>query len=195
MSTASGHLGDAPLHTSATPATPALHERYRRYRIQQGRELLTLLPREGIRALLRQRIASAPATSGSGLAMEELAHVCAELLPLPPFAVWLQDFQEHRRAHLEVDHLGPSGPEGPQGAPVTVAVRSFLADGEGWTAELVVRPEGERWCGVLHFHRGEGAPVARTGDIFSEVRPEEVRARFRAFDDHTLRAFLRSSLP
>lgn len=183
--------------SAALPVTPALRDRYTRYRLQQGRELLTLLPREGIRVLLRRRLLADRAGGDPGLAMEELATACADLLPLPPFAVWLRDFQEHRRAYLETDVLGPAGPEAPEGAPVTVAVRSFLADGEAWTAELVVRQgsDGRRWDGCLHFHRGEGDPVARTGDVFSEPRAEEVRERFRAFDDHTLRAFLRSSLP
>jgi hypothetical protein len=177
------------------PATQALRDRYARYRIQQGRELLTLLPREGIRALLRHRLASARPRESSGLAMEELAAACADLLPLPPFERWLQDFRHNRTAYLESDTFGPAGPQSPEGAPVTVAVRSFLADGEAWTAELVVHPDGPRWCGLLHFHRGEGEPMARTGEIFRESRSDVVRDRFRSFDDHTLRAFLRSSLP
>lgn len=181
---------------ASLPATRALRERYLRYRLQQGRELLTLLPREGIRSLLRQRLAGERPASESQFAMEELASACADLLPLPPFEVWLRDFQTNRPAHLEVDVLGSAGPEGPEGAPVTVAVRSFLADGEAWTAELVVRadPPGS-WCGSLHFRRGEGRALARTGEVFREAGAQRVRERFRAFDDHTLRAFLRSCLP
>jgi hypothetical protein len=190
---------DAPVRwggrAPAPPATRALRERYARYQLQQGRELLALLPREGIRSLLRRRLTDERSGTGSQFAMEELASACAELLPLPPFEIWLRDFHANRPAYLEIDVLGPAGPEGPEGAPVTVAVRSFLADGEAWTAELIVRADPPGWCGSLHFRRGESQAGARTGDVFRADRAEGIRERFRSFDDHTLQAFLRSSLP
>ena len=183
------------------PPTDALRERYERYRQQQGRDLLPLLPKDGIRALLRQRVTrGAPAMGAEAApadpsrAMEELAAVCADLLPLPPFDVWLADFRAHRAAHLEHDPHSARGPVGPDGAPVTIAVRAFLYDGEAWTAELVVREDPPEWCGRLHFHRGESEPVARTGEIFREPQASLVRARWRHFDDHSLQALLRSAL-
>jgi hypothetical protein len=194
--------GARPGQRSAAP-TDALRQRYERYRQQQGRDLLPLIPREGIRALLRHRVERSRPIQGWGngsdelepdFAMEELAAVCADLLPLPPFEVWLADFRSNRAAHLENDGSGRRGPVGPDGAPVTIAVRSFLHDGEAWTAELVVREDPPDWCGRLHFHRGGTEPLARTGEIFRDAQASLIRERWRRFDDRSLEALLRSAL-
>lgn len=183
---ASGPIGSAP-------TTAALQERYHRYRLQQGRDLLALLSKEGMRALLRRR-ALGERSGDPSLEMEELATMCADLLPLPPFSVWLEDFRQNREAYVEHDRMAPAGPAGPEGAPVTIAVRSFLHDGEAWTAELVVREDPPSWCGRVQFRRGEGEPVATTGEIFRDVQAALVRERWRSFDDRALSGFLRSAL-
>jgi hypothetical protein len=175
---------------------PALRFRYEAYRVQQGRDLVALLPREGLRALLREmHDAGAAFDFGSADGFEALAHRCADLLPLPPFEVWARDFAQNRAAY--------GGPDAPPLAPsrateeaVTVAVAEFLSDrGEEWIASLEVRQLDLRWTGTVRFHRSTSAATCRTGPILRESDPESVRARFAGFDRTTLSALLRSALP
>ena len=175
---------------------PALRSRYEAYRVQQGRELVALLPREGLRALLREMHDAGTAIDfASAGGFETLAHRCADLLPLPPFDVWARDFARNRAAY--------GGPESPPLAPtrasgeaVTVAVVDFLNDrGEEWVASLEVRRQDLLWTGTVRFHRPASAAACRTGPILREADPESVRARFDGFDRTTLSALLRSALP
>lgn len=175
---------------------PALRSRYRTYRLQQGREFLALIPREGLRALLREMHAAAGGFDfESADGFEALARRCVDLLPLPPFEVWALDFARNRSAYG-----GPEAPSlGPALAaedPVTVAVADFLDDrGTEWVASLEVRELDHRWIGTVRFHRPTSAATCRTGPILRETNPEDVHARFAGFGRTTLSALLRSALP
>jgi len=165
--------------------------------MQQGREFVRLIPREGLRALLRklhdEEVGGFDFASEDGF--QALANHCAELLPLPPFEIWAQDFARNRIAH--------GGPESPPLAPtlaaektVTVAVAEFLSEGgEEWIASLEVRENDRGWTGTIRFHRDGSTQVCRTGPIIREEHPESVRMRFEGFDRTTLSALLRSALP
>ena len=169
----------------------SLLERYRAYRRAQGRELLTIIPREGVRSLLRTFEPSSP---DDGDVLDELAARCSELLPLPPFDVWARDFHE-ARAEYESLPGPPLAPESPDGEAVTVEVRSIAFRQSEWVAALALRAHDDQWVGHVRFHPSSGAQVYTTGDIFRESSPLQVRERFRSFDDGTLNAFLRSALP
>lgn len=168
------------------PGLEGLRGLYERYCDHQSRELLRLIPRDGLRAVCR-----AAREKGDG-AGDPLARVLAHarsLLPLPPFESWMAAYLADRAPYLEV--LGiretPSRPE-----PVLVDVRSM---GETWLAELHLFERDGRWGGFLRFTRGESDPGHRTADIFCGDDPAEARRRFRSFSVATLEAFLRSVLP
>ena len=194
-------LREAPESVDETPtaigaANPTLRSRYEAYRLQQGRDLLALLPREGVRHLLRQMHADRGGFDfQTADGFEELARLCVDLLPLPPFDVWARDFSLHRAAY--------GGPEAPPLAPAlggdaaaTVAVRDFRSErGEEWVASLELSDLDGRWAGAVRFHRPESDSTCRTGPILRETRPEDVRERFEGFDRTTLGALLRSALP
>lgn len=178
---------------TASPATEALRLRYAAYRLRQGRDLLTLLPREGVRSLVR--LARSEDTRAEP-SFEDLARLAADLLPLPPFGAWLEDFHRHRAEHLAIAEPPVSaGPVTPAGESVTLEVRGFRTGNEEWVASLVVHEVPEGWRGAVHFHRPPETRSVRTADIFREADVTAVRDRFRAFDEATLGAFLRSSLP
>jgi hypothetical protein len=175
------------------PATEALRLRYAGYRTRQGRDLLALMPREGVRSLLRLLRAREPEVEPT---LDRVAVLAAEILPLPPFRIWLEDFHRHRAEHLA--QAGPpvaAGPAAPEGEAVTIDVRSFSTGPEEWVAALLVHAVDEGWRGAIHFHRPPEARSVRTADIFREADVTAVRDRFRGFDGVTLAAFLRSALP
>lgn len=178
-------------------ATEPLRRRYVEYRARQGRELLALIPREGLRSLIRAereaRGGDLDVTSANGL--EILASRCEALLPLPPFDVWARDFHRNRRAHAGPD--APSiTPTSPDRQPVTVDVREFRSpEGVVWVAALDLQGGDQRWTGAVRFHSPAASGVHRTGPILRETDGAEVRERFRSFDVATLRALLRSALP
>lgn len=173
------------------PVSKALTRRYLEYRLRQGRELLALIPREGRRELIR----ACRARTGGGESIEGLADFCADLLPLPPLAGWLADFQEHRAAHLALDDPSAVGPRSPDGSPVIVGVRELRHDDRGWVAQLLVAPRDGGWEGAIHFHSPDAATAVRTGGVFRETEVEAIRHRFDALDPSTVTAFLRSALP
>lgn len=179
----------------ASPATVALRERYRAYRLRQGRDLLNLIPREGLREVVRACRPLAGLTPGADVSLDDLSSFCADLLPLPPLSVWMADFQGNREAHLADQAAAEAGPRTPEGTPVVVAVRHFRAVGHEWAGQLLVWPCEDRWEGAIQFHRDETARVWRTAAIFQEPSVTAIRQRFDIFDDTTLSAFLRSSLP
>lgn len=172
--------------------TEALAHRYAAYRLRQGRELLQLVSREGRREIIR----ACRDRTGGGDSLDELAAFCATLLPLPPLAVWLEDFQQHRSAHLALDDPAAVGPRTPDGSPVIVGVRELRHAGCAWVAQLLVTPRDTGWHGAIHFHRqdGDGSSV-RTGHIFREGGVEAIRERFDSLGSSTVAAFLRSALP
>lgn len=198
--------------TTTAPApvqSPSLLERYRAYRVAQGRELLNLLPREGLRSVLRHLQSREGGLAASGVAvvgadprepegglqtLDDLAARCSELLPLPPFHVWLQDFHRARGEYATLPGP-PMAPETADGEAVTVETRELVHQGDSWVASLALRPLEDRWVGHIRFHSSEDDRMHQTGEILREGSPTEVRERFRGFDDHTVTAFLRSTLP
>ena len=190
-----GHTG---VPATVVPASEgALRRRYEAYCRRQSLRLLSLIPREAIRPLYREAREEALAGSAPGESvgdpLEVLLGFCGRLLPLPPFAEWLQDTQAHPAAHLDDEGLAFDSPR--SGGPVTVEVRPLDARGAQWYAALDVRADGGVWRGRITFRSREGGTTHRTGDVFSEPEAESVRSRFLEFDDPTLEAFLRSSLP
>lgn len=179
-----------------TVHSPSLRERYDAYCQSQGRELLNIIPREGVRSLLRHfggehRVAS---LSGDEDLLEWLARRCRDLLPLPPFEEWVSDFRSGRSAYVAVPGP-PMAPRTADGAPVTVDLRSVRYHGEEWVAALALRPQDDQWVGHIRFHLHDAVSAYTTAEVFREPSPVEVRERFHSFDDRTLGAFLRSALP
>lgn len=195
--TAARYAPTAPRGPETHPATDALRARYESYRRRQGRDLLAMIPRDGVRALLRaSHIAGERTDHDVGPALAELAAYAATLLPLPPFEVWLEDFNRNRAAHLALTEPPlADGPTAAGGDAVTVDVRTFAADGSEWVGELHVRSVPQGWRGAVHFHHPGAARMACTGEVFREPQLATLRERFRTADGATLRAFLRSALP
>ncbi|MEX0935450.1 MAG: hypothetical protein WD013_01010, partial [Gemmatimonadota bacterium] len=111
------------------------------------------------------------------------------LMPLPPYEIWMRSYLDNRPAFLE--RLGiESAPDRQE--PVTVSVRPV---GDGWYAALRVHRSTDGWGGSIRFHRTEGARAWTTSAVFRGEGVDDIRNRFRSFDDNTLRAFLRSVLP
>jgi len=185
----------------STIADGALRARYEAYCAEQAAALPALLPREGVRELYRSARAVITGDVADPLAL--LVARCRELLPLPPFEVWVADYLRDPRPYLEGIDSGTAGPV--RSAPVTVDLRHIEHDGESWVASLGLFREPPEWRGFISFQLGEVAdvptgadrarPVHRTTDVFIEAHAEDVRERFRAFSTDTLQAFLRSTLP
>ena len=182
----------APPRTADVSELGLLRSRYEAYCAQQAAALPALLPREWVRALYRDARATVARTVTDPLAL--LVQHCRNVLPLPPFEVWMEDYRRDRRPYLEALGVEASGPR--RDAPVTVELRPFEHAGESWCAGLALFHEPPGWQGFIRFHR-EGAVdgAQRTADVFLADTPEAVRVRFRSFSPNTLQAFLRSTLP
>lgn len=172
-----------------------MKRRYEAYRTRQARALLSLVPQAGIRPLYARARAWA-AEEGLSLGKDPLATLVLflmETLPLPPFQVWMEDRAAFLEAHLEEEFA--SLPTEPRSAPpVTVESRGVELGGRRWLASLNLFRRDEAWRGFIAFRSTSGSPNLRTGDIFREEDPEEIRDRFLSFRPHTLQAFLRSVL-
>ena len=185
----------------ATLADGALRARYEAYCAEQAAALPALLPRDGVRELYRNARAGVAGEVADPLAL--LVARCRELLPLPPFEVWVADYLRDPRPYLDGVETGTAGPV--RSAPVTVDLRHIEHDGESWIASLGIFRSPPEWRGFITFQterRGDPAAdtratraVLRTADVFVEARAEDVRERFRSFSADTLQAFLRSTLP
>lgn len=173
----------------------ALYEQYCRV---EARELLTLLPREGRRALMRRE-----AVSGGVMSVEGLHQAARRILPLPSYEVWVPSYLANRKAYLE--RLGiPALPA--REVPVTVAIRPMAS---GWWAHLNLRRVDEGWLGFIAFlpdtgvgdrqgasgESGSGTPGGRTAEIFRGPDPEMMRTRFLEFGEAAMEGFLRSATP
>jgi hypothetical protein len=204
---------------SARPFDPGvpdtLRSLYERYCDTEARELLALIPREGLRSLwgrARERANAGEGRDSGRLrpgeppmeALEWLRAEARDLLPLPPYESWVQAYVTGRTAFLERMGIA-SAPE--RSGPVTVAVRPVNAI---WWAHLNMERRDFGWVGHITFHMGADAafPGAeggaggsgrnggfRTTDIFRGESPEEIRDSFREFTAHTLEGFLRSVHP
>jgi len=174
---------------------PALKSRYRSYRSRQAQALVSFLPREAVRPLYARARAWA-GEMGVKVGKDPLATLLLfvqELIPLPPFEVWLQDRSENLEAHLEEEFT--SAPAHRRvSPPVTVESRAVNLGDSQWRASLNLFRRDEAWRGFISFRPVSEGPGVRTADIFREEDPEEIRDRFLSFQPHTLQAFLRSVL-
>lgn len=191
----SGAAFDAPDAARPTLLREAeLRPRYEAYRRHQVRELLSLMPRDGLRPLYRQAVRAMG--HGEAEVDDPLALVSEFVerhLPLPPFALWCIDVLDSPEAHLEEPWMEGAAPA--REAPLTLDVRTLALGSATWRTELRVWHGGGAWRGHLSFG-GEGHERSyRTGEIFRESRLGSLRDRFREFDSRTLEAFLRSAIP
>jgi hypothetical protein len=174
---------------------PELKSRYRAYRSRQAQALVSFLPQDAIRPLYAEARAWAGKV-GIQLGKDPLATLLLflqELLPLPPFDVWLSDRTENLEAHLEEEFTSPPA-QRRSSPPVTVESRPLSLGDSHWRATLSLFRRDEAWRGFISFRPVGDGPGVRTADIFREEDPEEIRSRFLAFNAHTLQAFLRSVL-
>jgi hypothetical protein len=176
------------------PGLVGLEGLYERYCDRQARELLQLIPREGLRALARRARQEWPPDrapdDGIDDPLARAVRMARRLLPLPPYPVWVREYVEDRGPFLEALGIEDSPA---RREPVLVEVRSLP---DGWTTGLhLYKREGE-WRGFLQFTRGlETGDVHRTAEIFRGGAPREIRQRFRDYRLATLEAFLRSIRP
>ena len=128
-----------------------------------------------------------------------LVERCREVLPLPPFEVWVEDYLRDRRPYLEEMERGVVGPG--RGSPVTIDLRRIAREDQTWVGGPYLFRESPDWRWFITFNpesdQTEEPPPAlrRTADVFRESRGDDVRDRFRSFSEDTLQAFLRSALP
>lgn len=181
--------GPGSLHGSVAEGLRRLYADYRR---REAAQLLALVPREALRPLYRAAREATPGGAEDPLGLLS-RWVETVLLPLPPFHVWLKDFQDHREAHLEGLDRDPAAPDPRR--PVAVEVRRVRFRERDWDAALHLFRRGTVWWGFIEYTGDGGEPVARTADIFREEQPGAIRERFRSFGPEALEAFLRSSLP
>ena len=174
------------------PLAMRLKTRYQTYRVQQARELLRVMPRDAVRPLYRSAHDWA-AERGEVDTTDPMAtlvqYVVDEVLPLPPFEDWAQDFVAHPDAYLEVESDDAAV------RPAVLATRTVMHEGMPWSAHLEVFSVDDAWRGFIRFDEGAAGRATRTADIFAEERVDLVRDRFVGFHDQTLQAFLRSTLP
>ena len=125
--------------------------------------------------------------------MSTLRLFCHAVLPLPPFDVWLMDYETHRLAHMSVG-LGLLPLPEPM-EPIAVEFRRWEHEAEPWRGTLEVYRGGDAWRGQIRFRRDGEKGHFRTGEIFRENNLQDLRDRFSSFTALTLSAFLRSTLP
>lgn len=183
------------LDTTRTGAVDAveLRVRYGSYRRRQASRLLQILPREAVRPLYRR---ARDATDGDRRADDPMALLvayCERLLPLPPFEVWCEDLARNPDAHLSDLDESPGGPT--VDAPSTMAAQDLTYAGRRWTARLRAFRDAAFWRGYIAFEDAARGCVHRTGMVFCEDDPSELRRRFLSFEIPALEAFLRSALP
>ena len=187
---------DHPLDRDVSRSgTAVLEERYEEYCRHQVSLLLAIIPREAVRPLYRHARTWA---TGRGLheskdPMSTLRVFCRDVLPLPPFEVWLSDYEGHRLAHASAGVEWSPLPE-PM-PPIAVEVRRWEHQAEPWHGTLEVYRGGDAWRGLIRFQRDGEEGEFRTGEIFCEDDLQNLRDRFISFNAITMSAFLRSTLP
>ena len=172
--------------------TEVLYFRYQAYRRRQAAKLLHVMPREAVRELYGQARdwARQRGLHDGRDPMATIQRFAMEILPLPPFDVWLEDRRRHPISHLEEYSDDPHAP--PVGRPGRIDTRAFRHGGRAWKVSLHVFREREAWRGFLEFEEKAGGPGYKTANIFREDSATQVRRRFEDFDDGTLSAFLLS---
>lgn len=168
-----------------------LRRQYAEYRARQGQALVYMLPPEAVRPLLRRihRRSKAPDLAEDPLGA--LAEFCSEMLPLPPFDVWLRDVRAHPDAYLESLDAPAAAPT--VSAPATLEARRFDRAGRTWIARLRAYRDEDAWRGFIVFQADGSDRVQRTSLVFREDGPREVRERFLSFEAAALESFLRSA--
>ena len=185
-----------PVDRAVLPSdAEGLKGRYEEYCRQQVTLLLEIIPREAVRPLYRcARIwATERGLHETKDPMSTLRGFCREVLPLPPFEVWLLDYENHRVAHPGVG--AEWAPLAEPMKPIAVDVRSVEHEAEPWHGTLEVYRGGDAWRGLIRFQRDGEEDHFRTGEIFCEDDLQELRNRFNSFNASTMSAFLRSTLP
>lgn len=178
------------------PTSEELRARYAEYRSRQARALIGMLPQEAVRPLYRRARTVAdgvPTGAEDQDPLERLLRFCDQLLPLPPFEVWLEDLRRSPEAHLG-DLDGSADVPGPA-SPATLVARRFTPGGRAWVARLRAFRDDGAWRGFIAFEQEGTGRVHRTSLIFREPGPADLRERFLGFEPATLEAFLRSSRP
>lgn len=187
---------ELPTHddTSRTAADAVdLRLRYESYRRRQASRLVRILPREAVRPLYRKAREALAAGVPADDPLALLVAYCERLLPLPTFEVWREDLARNPDAHLGDLDESPEGPTAD--APSTMATRRLTCVGQTWTARLRAFRDDAFWRGYITFEEVGRGRVHRTGTVFCEDEPGELRRRFISFETPALEAFLRSSLP
>jgi len=191
---------DLPVNETARSTAVDLAElrlRYGSYRRRQAARLVQILPRDAVRPLYRRARETARRDSQMDMLVEDplalLVEYCERLLPLPTFELWCEDLARNPEAHLSDLDESPGGPT--FDAPSTMAARSLTYAGRGWTARLCAFRDDAFWRGYITFEDVGRGHVHRTGSIFCEHDPGELRRRFLSFESPALEAFLRSALP
>lgn len=187
--------GASPIGVAPTPPEAALKGHYEEYCRQQVTLLLEIIPREAVRSLYRRaRIwATERGLHETKDPMSTLRLFCRDLLPLPPFEVWLSDGETLRAAH-ESAGLGFAPVNEPM-EPIAVEFRQVKHEAESWHGTLEVYRGGDAWRGLIRFQRDGEDGHFRTGEIFREDNVQDLRNRFISFSAPTMSAFLRSTLP
>jgi len=191
---------DLPANETARSTAVDLAElrlRYGSYRRRQAARLVQILPRDAVRPLYRRARETARRDSQMDMLVEDplalLVEYCERLLPLPTFELWCEDLARNPEAHLSDLDESPGGPT--FDAPSTMAARSLTYAKRGWTARLCAFRDDAFWRGYITFEDVGRGRVHRTGSIFCEHDPGELRRRFLSFEPPALEAFLRSALP
>ena len=185
-----------PLDGTVLPSDAwALKGRYEEYCRRQVTLLLEIIPREAVRPLYRHaRIwATERGLHETKDPMSTLRVFCREVLPLPPFEVWLLDYENHRVAHTGAGL--ECAPLTEPMEPMAVDVRRMEHEAEPWHGTLEVYRGGDAWRGHIRFQCDGEEHHFRTGEIFCEDDLQDLRNRFRSFTAFTMSAFLRSTLP
>ena len=185
-----------PVDRTVSPSDlAALKGHYEEYCRQQVTLLLEIIPREAVRPLYRRAWiwATERGLHDTKDPMSTLRVFCREVLPLPPFEVWL--------LHHENRRVAPAG-EGVEWTPlaepmelVAVDVRRMGHESEPWQGTLEVYRGGDAWRGLIRFQRHGGEGHFRTTEIFCEDDLQDLRNRFNSFTAPTMSASLRSTLP
>jgi hypothetical protein len=167
-----------------------LLRRYESYRWHQARELLAMLPPEGLRSLHRRASAEDGEENDP---MARLRDLVLRTLPLPPFHVWYQDVCRNPEAHLDEVWMAdvPAAPS----EPLALWSRVEPLRGVRWNVELAAHHAAQGWRGSLTFNRVGEVERWRTGEIFREQDVRALLDRFQELDRVSLEAFLRSVLP